>query len=233
VAKAERLTDVETVGRLAKQASRVCATLSTEIKNAALVAMAKALTENAAQILAANELDMQKAGEKGISESLLDRLMLDKARIGEMAQALLDVEALPDPVGEIVAGWKVPNGLMIQKVRVPMGVIGVIYEARPNVTVDATALALKGGNACILRGGSLALASNLALTDIISEAAEARGIPAGAIQAISATGRESVNHLMKLDKYVDLLVPRGGEDLINTVVANATVLGSGFFVRIL
>lgn len=214
---------VEEIARRAKAASRVLATLSTDVKNGALKAMAQALPAHLAEILAANARDMEAARAKGISDSLLDRLMLDEGRVKGMSQALLDVAALPDPIGEVVNGWKVPNGLLINQIRVPMGVVGVVYEARPNVTVDATALALKAGNAVILRGGSLAMASNLALTNIISEAAETAGAPAGSIQALPTADRESVNQMMKLDRYIDLLVPRGGKDLIKNVVANSTV----------
>jgi len=214
---------VEEIARRAKAASRVLATLPTGIKNGALKAMAKALPAHTAEILAANAQDTRAARDKGISDSLLDRLMLDEARVGAMSEALMDVAALPDPVGEVVKGWKVPNGLLINQVRVPMGVVGVVYEARPNVTVDATALAIKAGNAVILRGGSLAMASNLALTKIISETAEKAGAPPASIQALPTADRESVNQLMRLDRYVDLLVPRGGKDLIKNVVANSTV----------
>ncbi|MDP1808071.1 MAG: glutamate-5-semialdehyde dehydrogenase [Actinomycetota bacterium] len=214
---------VEEIARRAKAASRVLATLPTGIKNGALKAMAQALPAHLPEILAANAQDMQAARAKGISDSLLDRLMLDEARVGAMSEALMEVAALPDPIGEVVKGWKVPNGLLINQVRVPMGVVGVVYEARPNVTVDATALAIKAGNAVILRGGSLAMASNLALTKIISEAAEKAGAPPASIQALPTADRESVDQLMKLDRYIDLLVPRGGKDLIKNVVANSTV----------
>lgn len=185
--------------------------------------MAEALIDNTDMIIEANAKDMAIAGEKGISDSLLDRLMLDNERVADMSQALRDLMALPDPVGEIIKGWKVPNGLLIKKTRVPLGVIGVIYEARPNVTVDATGLALKAGNAVILRGGSLALNSNLVLTEIIAGAATTVGIPQSAIQSLPTADRHSVNELMKMDKYLDLLVPRGGADLIKLVIETATV----------
>lgn len=214
---------VEEIARRAKAASRILATISTTAKNVALEAMAKALIANTPEILAANERDMQSARENKTSDSLLDRLMLDKSRVESMAEALMEVAALADPVGEVVEGWKTPNGLLVNKVRVPMGVVGVIYEARPNVTVDATALALKAGNAVILRGGSLAMASNAALTRTISDAAEEAGIPSGSIQSLPTVDRESVGQMMKLDRYIDLLVPRGGKGLIGFVVANSTV----------
>lgn len=218
-----KTTAVETIAAKAKQASRPLATLSTDIKNRALRAMADALRANSDRILAANAADMKAGAETGVTESLLDRLMLDEDRIEGMAGSLLEVAALPDPVGEVVGGGRLPNGLVVQEVRVALGVVGVIYEARPNVTVDATALALKSGNAVILRGGSLAMASNLTLTNIISDAASAAGIPEGAIQALPTADRASVNELMGLERYVDLLVPRGGEELIRTVIDNAKV----------
>lgn len=217
------MSEIEKIAQRAKGASRELATLATGVKDDALAAMAASLVERSEEILAANDRDMKAARESGISESLLDRLMLDRARIEDMAGALREVIALPDPVGEVTAGWKRPNDLRVTQVRVPLGVVGIIYEARPNVTVDATALGIKSGNAVILRGGSLALRSNLALTEIINEAAVAAGIPDGAIQAVKTADRESVNELMKLDRYVDLLVPRGGEKLIKTVLENATV----------
>jgi glutamate-5-semialdehyde dehydrogenase len=211
------------IAKRAKQASRPLAVLPTDIKNQALEAMARALIEEAPAILKANQADRDRAKQQGIGPSLMDRLMLDESRIGEMAGALRDVAALADPVGEVIGGWRVPNGLLINEVRVPLGVVGVIYEARPNVTVDATALALKSGNAIILRGGSMALNSNLALSKVISEAAVGAGVPAGAIQSLPTADRDSVNQLMKLDSHLDLLVPRGGPDLIKTVVDTATV----------
>ncbi len=217
------MSEIMEIAERAKNASRRVAALSTAVKDAALSAMATALEENIDRIIAANDKDMAAAEEKGISESLLDRLKLDEGRIRDMAGALREVVALPDPVGEVVGGWRRPNGLQVKQVRVPLGVVGVIYEARPNVTVDATALALKSGNAVILRGGSLALSSNLTLTEIVNEAAVATGVPPGAIQAVSTADRESVNELMRLEGYVDLLVPRGGPDLIKSVVENATV----------
>lgn len=218
-----RQTAVEAIAAKAKEASRPLATLATDKKNQALRAMAEALRSNTDVVLAANEEDMKAGVDKGTSESLLDRLMLDEGRVRGMAESLLEVAALPDPVGEVVGGGKLPNGLVVQEVRVALGVVGVIFEARPNVTVDATALALKSGNAVILRGGSLAMASNLALTRIISDAADRAGIPDGAIQALPTADRASVNELMGLQRYVDLLVPRGGEELIKTVIANAKV----------
>jgi len=211
------------IAKEAKVASRALAGLTTKVKNEALLKMAAALSANKATILAANRADMDAARERGINESLLDRLALSEARIDDMAEALRDLAKLADPVGEVIAGWKLPNGLSIRKTRVPLGVVGVIYEARPNVTVDAAGLALKSGNSVILRGGSMALQSNLALTDIISAAATQAGIPAGAIQSLPSADRESVHELMKMRGYLDLLVPRGGPGLIKMVTENASV----------
>lgn len=214
---------VEKIAEEAKVASRELGTLSTQIKDKALAAIAQALIDNTAEILAANEVDMENARKKGTSESLLDRLMVDESRVRAIAGSVLDIMALADPVGEIVKGWKNPNGLLINQVRVPLGVIGVIYEARPNVTVDATALALKSGNAIVLRGGSLAQETNQTMTKIVRDAATKAGIPENAIKALPRADRDSANALIGIDKYIDLLVPRGGEQLIKNVTENAKV----------
>ncbi|MEA4826608.1 MAG: glutamate-5-semialdehyde dehydrogenase [Clostridium sp.] len=208
---------------LAKDAARKMSIISTETKNNALLAMADALIENKDIILEANLKDMENGKNKGLSISLLDRLMLDEKRINSMAQGLKDVAALDDPIGEVIKMWKRPNNLKIGQIRVPLGVIGIIYEARPNVTVDAAALCIKSGNAVILRGGSEAINSNTTIAKIISEAAEKAGLPKGAINLIENTDREAVNVMLKLNKYIDVLIPRGGAGLINTVVENATV----------
>ena len=215
--------EVMEIGKKARVAARIMATMSTQKKNDALASMAEALVGNAERIMAANEKDVEAAAEKGVSSSLLDRLMLNSIRIKEMAEGLYDVAVLTDPVGETVKGWRVPNGLNIRQVRVPLGVIGIIYEARPNVTVEAASLCIKSGNAIILRGGSMAANSNLVLTEIMSNAAAEVGLPQDAIQAIKNPSREAANELMKLDHYLDLLVPRGGPELIHSVVSNATV----------
>lgn len=207
----------------AKNAARKLGFISTEIKDRALLAMANALVKRKDEILAANEKDMAAGREKGLSRALLDRLLLTEARIEEMAEGLEAIIALPDPVGEVVSMCKRPNGLQIGKTRVPLGVIGIIYEARPNVTVDAAGLCLKTGNAVLLRGGSEAINSNTAVTRVIAEAAEKAGVPAGAIQLIETTDREAVNIMLKLNEYLDVLIPRGGAGLIQTVVKNATV----------
>ncbi|MDI6816786.1 MAG: glutamate-5-semialdehyde dehydrogenase [Actinomycetota bacterium] len=216
-------TEILELGARAKAASRIMATLSTAEKNNALTSMAEALVANADKILAANEKDMVEAAARGVGSSLIDRLMLNSARVKEMAESLFDVAVLTDPVGETIKGWRVPNGLEIRQVRVPLGVVGIIYEARPNVTVEAAGLCVKSGNAIILRGGSMANHSNIALTEVIAKASTDAGLPDAAIQALADPGRESANELMRLDRYVDLLVPRGGPELIHAVVTHATV----------
>jgi len=214
---------VEEMGRKAREASLRLSYLSTEVKDAALLAMADALEGSAEEILEGNGKDLAAGEEAGMSKALIDRLTLNEKRIGEMAGGLREVAALPDPVGEVVAGWRLPNGLDIQKLRVPLGVVGIIYEARPNVTVDAAGLCIKSGNAVILRGSSSAINSNLVLTRIISEAAEGAGLPQGSIQLIPTTDRESARELMRLHGLVDVLIPRGGAGLIRTVVEESTV----------
>ena len=215
--------EIRTKGELARKAARVLSTLSTAIKNEALLAIARALEERQDIIMAANARDMAAGKEKGLSRALLDRLLLNEKRIQDMAASVRALVTLPDPVGEITSMWTRPNGLQIGRVRVPLGVVGIIYEARPNVTVDAACLCLKTGNAIILRGGSEAFHSNVALAQIISQAAEAAGVPQGAIQLIETTDREAANALMQANEYLDVLIPRGGAGLIRTVVEKATV----------
>ncbi|MDF2874259.1 MAG: proA [Sporomusa sp.] len=210
-------------GRVAKQAARRLASLSTVVKNQALLAMADALEQEQAVIVAANAKDVERAAANGMAKPLIDRLLLNEARITAMAEGLRQIVTLPDPVGETAAGWIRPNGLSISKVHVPLGVIGIIYEARPNVTVDAAGLCLKSGNAVILRGGSEAISSNSAVTAIIAKAAVAAGIPAGAIQLVETTDRQAVTAMLKLNKFIDVIIPRGGAGLIRTVVENSTV----------
>lgn len=207
----------------AKEAFRTLGGLSTTVKNQALLAMAEELVKKAEQVIEANALDMKNGREKGLTNALLDRLLLTESRIKDMAQGLKEIAALPDPVGEVDSMWKRPNELQIGKVRVPLGVIGIIYEARPNVTADAAGLCIKTGNAVVLRGGSEAINSNLAITRILTEAGEKAGLPAGSIQLIENTDREAVNVMLRLNKYIDVLIPRGGAGLIQTVVQNATV----------
>jgi glutamate-5-semialdehyde dehydrogenase len=210
------------IGKRAKLAARQLAFASTEAKNIALIAMSEALLKNESEILKANALDVQAAEIKGIKKSLINRLSLTSAGIMNISQALREVVALKDPVGEGEV-WTRPNGLRIQQIHVPLGVVAMIYEARPNVTVDAAALCLKSGNAVILRGGSEALESNKVLAGVIAKAAEESGLPAGCIQLITETNREWVQQLMRLNDYVDVIIPRGGAGLIQTVVQNATV----------
>ena len=211
------------MGKIAKDAARQMALLPTDTKNAVLRAMADALLQKADVILAENAKDLAAAESKGVPPHMLDRLRLTDARIAGMADGMRQVAALPDPVGEILGGEVRPNGMCITKRRVPMGVVGVIYEARPNVTADTAALCLKAGNACILRGGSEAICSNMAITSVMCAAAAKAGLPDGAIQLIEDTSRETAAELMKLNGYVDVLIPRGGAGLIQTVLKTATV----------
>ncbi|MGB9613747.1 MAG: glutamate-5-semialdehyde dehydrogenase [Candidatus Margulisiibacteriota bacterium] len=210
-------------GRAAKTASQKLAVIPTKVKNYALERMAEALDKNAKTILAANSLDLEAGEKKGLSKSLLDRLMLDGKRIKGMIEGLNVVKTLADPIGEVLSEWTRPNGLKIKKIRVPLGVIGIIYEARPNVTVDSAALCLKSGNAVILRGGSDALRSNVEITRVISEAAYNAGIPEGSIQLIEDTRRETAEELMQAREFIDVLIPRGGKNLIQTVVQKSTI----------
>ena len=207
----------------AKKASRKMSTLNTSVKNAALKAMANALIENTEEIIAANEKDIQNGREKGLSQYMLDRLLLNEQRINDMAEGIRAIASLKDPIGEVIKMWKTENNLQIGQIRVPLGVIGIIYESRPNVTVDAAALCIKAGNSVILRGGSESIHSNIALVNIISNAANENGLPDGCIQFIDITNREAVNEMMKLNEYIDVLIPRGGAGLINNVVTNATI----------
>lgn len=219
----EAILEVEDKAAGAKKAARTLATVPTEIKNAALRAMAEALDTHRAEILEANARDLASAKDKGVAPHMLDRLALDDKRIDAMRDGLKQIAALPDPIGNVLSGWRRPNGLQISKVRVPLGVIGIIYESRPNVTVDAASLCLKAGNAVILRGGSEAIHSNTALARIIADAAVGAGIPPGAISVIENTDRAAVRHLITLNRMVDCLIPRGGASLIETVVRAATV----------
>lgn len=207
----------------AKEASYRLLTVDTKTKNAALCAMADALETQTDAILAANALDLAAARDAGRTEALLDRLALSPARISGMAGGLRKVASLPDPVGGADAVFRRPNGLSIEKRRVPLGVIGIIYEARPNVTADAIGLCLKSSNACLLRGGSEAIRTNIAVADCLAEAAENAGIPKGAIQLVRDTSRETATEMMRLNGYLDVLIPRGGAGLIQSVVRNATV----------
>jgi glutamate-5-semialdehyde dehydrogenase len=214
---------VEEIGIKAREAARAMASVTTEVKNRALEEMARALVARTQEILAANEEDRTAGRDGGMSDALMDRLMLTEGRIEEMAEGLREVAALPDPVGEVLGGWRLPNGLDIEKLRVPLGVVGIIYEARPNVTVDAAGLCVKSGNAVILRGSSSAINSNRILAEVIAHAAESAGLPGGCIQLVPLTDRESAVELMHMHDYVDVLIPRGGAGLIKTVVEQSTV----------
>ncbi len=207
----------------AKQAAGQMALLSTTIKNQGLLQMAQALRAQSEIILTANARDMEQAVAKGMKSSMLDRLKLTPERIEGMAVGLEQVANLPDPVGVVVDGKRLPNGLNITKVKVPLGVIGIIYEARPNVTADAAGLCLKSGNAVLLKGGSEALHSNAAIAGVLARAAEAAGLPVGAIQFIDTTDRQAVDALIHLNGLVDVVIPRGGAGLIKAVVMHATV----------
>lgn len=216
-------TALERMGSEAKAAARKLATATTAGKNSWLNAMADAIDANTALILAENSRDMEAGKANGLSAAMLDRLRLDEKRIKGISDGLRHVVTLPDPVGRRLDDIKRPNGLDIEKVSVPIGVIAIIYESRPNVTVDATGLCLKAGNAVILRGGSEALHSNLALAKLISDAGVKTGMPAGTIQMIPWTGHEAVSLMLKMNQYIDLVIPRGGERLIRAVVEQATM----------
>jgi len=207
----------------AKQAAGRLATLSTVVKNRALLAMAEALEEQKAALRAANDLDLEAFGSAPEKQAMADRLRLTAERIVEMAAGLREVAALPDPLGDMSKMWTRPNGMQVGRVRVPIGVIGIIYESRPNVTADSAALCLKSGNACVLRGGSEAIHSNTAIAAILSEAAEKAGVPGGAISFVARPDRELVPLLLKQDRYIDLIIPRGGESLMRVVTEHATI----------
>jgi len=207
----------------AKQAARVLATTSAVMKNEALISMANGLISAAKELKQENEKDLKYAHEKGLSSALIDRLTLTDNRIDGMASGLKEIAALPDPVGEITHMWQRPNGLQVGKIRVPLGVIGIIYESRPNVTADAAGLCLKSGNAIILRGGSEAINSNTAIASILSQSAQNAGLPEGTIQLIEMTDRQAIMEMLKLDQFIDLIVARGGPGLIKTVTDNSTI----------
>lgn len=217
------MSEVLQLAQRAKEAATVLAVTSTEQRNRALLVMAHALTAKQDEILAANEQDMSAARERGTAAGLLDRLELNPARIKSMSEALKALSLLADPVGEVVEGYTLPNGIVLRQVRVPLGVVGMIYEARPNVTADAAGLCLKTGNAVILRGGSMAVNSNIALTKVLAAAAESAGMPYGCIQSIESTDHAVAEELMRMHDYLDVLIPRGGQALIRSVVENASV----------
>jgi glutamate-5-semialdehyde dehydrogenase len=207
----------------AKAASAEMAKLSADQKNTALCRMANALEANAANILAANQADVEAAKAKGLKASLLDRLSLDEKKVQTMAKELREVSSLPDPIGAILSSWTRPNGLIISQVRVPMGVVGVIYESRPNVTSDSAGICIKSGNAVILRGGSDALSSNVSIGEVLRDALEGTNVPVDAVQVVNSPDRKVAEELMGMREYIDVLIPRGGADLIRTVVEKSHI----------
>ena len=217
------MTALTEMGQRAKDAAAVLAKVSSEQKNKALLEAAKALRQSADTILAANAQDLKRGRENGMSEALLDRLMVNPARIDAMAEGLEQIVTLDDPIGEILSMKKRPNGLMIGQMRVPFGVIGIIYESRPNVTADAFGLCFKTGNAVILIGGSDAISSNTAIAEILRNALVSAGMPKDSIQLVTDTSHETAREMMRLNRYIDVLIPRGGARLIRTVVENSTV----------
>lgn len=214
---------LERLGINAKEAEKTLMVASSEKKNQALKRIAEGLIENTDKIIEANKVDLENGEKNGMAKSMLDRLKLDKERIEGMAKGVLDVATLPEPVGRILSATERPNGLRIEKVSTPIGVIAVIFEARPNVTSDAAALCLKSGNTVILRGGKEAINSNKTIAKVMRQAVKEAGMPEDVIQLVEDTSRESANELMKMNEYVDVLIPRGGAGLIQAVVKNATV----------
>ncbi len=211
------------LGRNARRASRALMGWTADRKNRALESMADHLVRHIPQILEANKKDVTEAQENGLSDAMVDRLLLNEERIKAMIQGVRDVAALPDPVGRVLKSWEKENGLLLKKIAVPIGVIGMIYESRPNVTADAAALCLKASNAIILRGGSESLRSNQAIADALQEGGRAAGLPEHAIQLVPMRDRDAVRALITMDQYVDVIIPRGGEGLIRAVAENATV----------
>ena len=216
------MTVIEEMGAKAKEASRVLSVAGSK-KDDALIAIADALEENSEAIIKANNIDVENGRKNGLTESLIDRLTLGEDRIKGMADGVRKVASLPDPVGNVISGNKLPNGLTVTRVKVPLGVIGIIFEARPNVTADAASLCLKSGNAVILRGGKEAINSNKAISQIMRNAIQKVGLPIDSIQLITDTSRDSATELMQLSEYLDVLIPRGGAGLIRAVVENSKV----------
>ncbi len=214
---------IEELGTAAKKAETLMTSVSTKQKNDALKAIADSLIQNKEDIIKENKRDIENAKANGMTEALIDRLTLTEARIEGMSEGVRQVMELKDPINEIIGGEELPNGLKVEKIRVPLGVIGIIFESRPNVTVDAAALCLKSGNVCILRGGSDAIYSNKCLVNIMRAALSGAGIPEDAVQLVVDTSRAVAGELMKADKYIDVLIPRGGGGLIRSVRQNATI----------
>ncbi len=214
---------VEHIARNAARAAKKLSRVTETEKNTALLRMAEALERNSKFLLDENAKDVNGAKKAGISKAMLERLTLKQSTIDQMAKGLREVATLPDPVGKIISMWRRPNGLLVGKMRIPLGVIGIIYESRPNVTVDASALCLKAGNAVILRGGSESIKSNLAIASVLRKVLQDTSIPVEAIQVIPVTDREAVAAMLKMEEYIDLIIPRGGEDLIRAVVAQSRI----------
>ena len=214
---------IEEMGKKAKEASKKLLTLDTETKNRALTMIAEELINKKEEIKKSNKRDLEKGRKDGLSFALLDRLELTDARIEAMAQSLREIAAFTDPVGEIVTGWKHKNGMTIEKKRVPLGVLGIIYESRPNVTVDSAGLGIKSSNAVILRGSASAINSNIYLSRLFNEIGTKGGLPENSVQLIEDTDRELVNSMVKMNKYIDVLIPRGGKGLKKFIIENATI----------
>ena len=210
-------------GKMAKNGARRLATVSSSVKDKALFSMADAIEREGGRLKKENQKDIEYARTKGLSPALIDRLTINDKRIIEMAKMLREVAALPDPVGEIMRMWKRPNGMQVGKIRVPIGVIGIIYESRPNVTADSAALCIKSGNSVFLRGGSEAINSNKVIAEILMEAGSKAGLPDGVITMVDVADREAVMEMLHLDRYIDLIIPRGGEELMKTVTANSRI----------
>jgi glutamate-5-semialdehyde dehydrogenase len=217
------MENIREIARKAKEAASVLAGLSSGVKNRFLLHLAEKLLERKRQILEANALDLERGKASGMKQALLDRLALNEKRIEAMVSSLRDIAALPDPVGEVIDGTKRPNGLLVTRVRVPLGVVAIIYEARPNVTIDSVGLCLKAGNAVVLRGSSSALSSNKALVKIVHEALRECGIPEECVGLVESESHEDVKVLLALREYIDVAIPRGGADLIRTVIENSRV----------
>ena len=217
------LTHVTGKARAAKEAARALALASTRSKNDALQQMARGLEEKIGLVLDANRSDLARARSAGLASAFMDRLTLSESRIEEMAAGLRQVAALPDPVGETAEAWRRPNGMEISRVRVPLGVVGFIYESRPNVTADAAGLCLKSGNAVLLRGGSEAMESNTAIAQVLAKAVEKSGLPADSVQVVDTADRAAVMAMLTLDRFIDLIIPRGGEEFVRLVTERSTV----------
>lgn len=215
--------EIRELASQARDASHILATLSTTVKNDLLLQMADALEANSADLMQENEKDVSAGRDQGLSEAMVDRLVLDESRIKGMADGLREVAELPDPVGELTGMWRRPNGIQVGRMRIPLGVIGIIYESRPNVTADAAGLCLKSGNAVVLRGGSEAIHSNSAIGKILQQQLKKAGLPQSAIQVVTTTDRNAVNILLEQEDFIDLIIPRGGEGLIRFVSENSRI----------